>query len=576
MKIEKGIVHVSLALGMLLPGFSAMAANAAVPLPALEAIRSTVEPARTGESISLSPLEESLIPPNFAVQSSAMQKLSPEVSKLKFVLQGIKITDNRVFSCEELLRPFQEYMGTTITLGKLEEIAHHITLFYQKAGYVLTQVIIPPQKINNGVVTLQVISGHIDKVEISGDVKPELKELLECYGKEIQAMIPLQAKVLERYLLLANDIPGLRVQSVLTPSKHKTGAADLVLVVNQQLDSGFLAANNFGTRYQGPQQFIVNVEEYSKFCPADVTQYQYVTTGNKQLNSGQVRHSELITPDGLRASAFGQVLKSRPASTLAPLNIIGNYNIVGADAFYPIIRSRRQNFSVRGGLMILESKANVLNLPFYNDRIRPLSLSFLFNQWDNLRALNGAELAFTQGIKMLNASGSTNISRPGAKSAFTRINLTMSRLQPLPCGFSCFTLVTGQTAFQPLLSAMQFGFGGPYLGRGYDPSEIVGDRGLAGTFELRYNPEISSKSFLKIISYLQFYAFYDVGKIWNINKLSFIREASAASDGLGVRFNFLRYLDANFFVAKPLTRIVLANQNRHLRYFFSITANIAP
>lgn len=586
--IKKGI-HLALIPVIALPT-SVLAVGNATP-PSLtpgqqETIRGLADPARRGEYLVLTPQAESLIPPGLEIMSTAEMKLPPEMAKLKFLLKGIKIVDNPIFCCEELLEPFQEYMGCIITLEKLEEIAHQITLCYQKAGYVLTQVIIPPQKIHDGIVTLRVIPGRIGKVEVTGNIKPGIKELLEEYGQRIQASDPLNIKVLERYLLLANDIPGVRVRSVLTPSKHMVGAADLMLVVEQKFDFGFISVNNFGTKYQGPIQYLANVEEYSKFCPADSTQFQYVTTGNKQLNTGMIRHSELICPDGLRWNNFGQILNSKPGSTLAPMQLLGIYKLGGTEFFYPFIRSRRQNFSFKGGFLVLDNKSNVLQSLFYRDRIRPVFGTLLYNFWDQLQGLNTAELGVMQGLKILNATGNALPSRIGGRSVFTRYNLTLTRTQPLPWHFSLFTFVTGQYTHQPLLSAMQFGFGGAYLGRGYDPSEIVGDKGIAGTVELRFYPfagihpspkkQGGGFDIMRSLASLQIYGFIDMGAIWNVNPRAFIQHTSACSDGIGIRFNFIQYIDANFFIGKPLTRIVVANNNRHPRVFFSLTANLLP
>jgi len=64
-----------------------------------------------------------------------------------------------------------------------------------------------------------------------------------------------------------------------------------------------------------------------------------------------------------------------------------------------------------------------------------------------------------------------------------------------------------QYALEPLLATEQFAYGGAQqaLGRAYDPAEIIGDRGMAGSLELRMNlsPE---KRFWQA---MQLYVFYD-------------------------------------------------------------------
>lgn len=575
MEMCRGVKGLLMGLAFLLPVSLLAATPVSNASPGLqETVRGTVDPARSGEAVALPPVGENMLSPAMEVKSSPEYRLPKEAAQLKFKLKGLDVVDSCIFSSDELVEPFLQYFDQTITLEKLEEIANQITLRHQKEGYVLTHVIIPPQRIHNGMVTLKVVSGYINSVEVVGDIKPGMKALIEDYGQKIQDCIPLTNTVLERYLLLANDIPGIKVQSIMTPSKKKPGTVDLKLVVEQQLDAAYIATNNYGTRYQGPQQYLVGIEENSKFNIADSTQYQYVTTANKELNSGQIRHSELLACD-IRFNVFGQALKSKPQYTLAPLRIVGDYNALGMDAALPVIRSRRKNLTLRAGFTALTSKSHILGQLFYNDRIRPVFGSILFNFRDSIKGFNSTELTCTEGLHLFGSSGKTSISRPNGKSRFTKLNMTVSRLQPLPWHFSFFALATGQYAFQPLLSAVQFGFGGNVLGRGYDPSEIVGDRGIAGTLELRYHykPELACA---KILTNMHIYSFYDMGRISNIYKLATIRQASIESTGVGVRLAFVHNIDTNFYIAKPLTRVVSVTQNRHPRFFFSLAMNFLP
>src|SRR5262249_39114337 len=133
--------------------------------------------------------------------------LSPEMEKIEFQMLQICIQDPIIFCEEDLVLPYRDKLGKRITLKELQSIAQEITARYQQSGYVLTQVIVPAQTIENGVVTLRVIAGYIDKVEIEG-IQPCVATLLKQYGEAIQRCVPLHVKTLERYSLLASDIPG--------------------------------------------------------------------------------------------------------------------------------------------------------------------------------------------------------------------------------------------------------------------------------------------------------------------------------------------------------------------------------
>ena len=84
------------------------------------------------------------------------------------------------------------------------------------------------------------------------------------------------------------------------------------------------------------------------------------------------------------------------------------------------------------------------------------------------------------------------------------------------------------------------------MGRAYDPSEITGDQGLAGTVELRY----TGFAPLGSISASP-YGFYDIGKVWN---KGLGEDQSASSAGAGLIFAHDNGLSLDTGIAFPLTR----------------------
>jgi hemolysin activation/secretion protein len=93
-----------------------------------------------------------------------------------------------------------------------------------------------------------------------------------------------------------------------------------------------------------------------------------------------------------------------------------------------------------------------------------------------------------------------------------------------------YLAVTGQTFGNRLLTPEQFGVGGSQFGRGYDPSEITGDSGVAGKVELQYNRQHQIKDF---VVPTQYYGYWDIGKVWS-EKPRFVGSQSLSSAGVGV------------------------------------------
>src|SRR5690606_7027605 len=115
----------------------------------------------------------------------------------------------------------------------------------------------------------------------------------------------------------------------------------------------------------------------------------------------------------------------------------------------------------------------------------------------------------------------------------------------------------------------EFGIGGINNGRGYDPSEIVGDEGIAGRAELQWNNPMDVQG--GYINKFQAFSFLDSGRVWNDDATtSQGKRDSITSVGGGVRLNFTGDLESSLGVAFPLTRRVQTQGDRDPKVYFSL------
>jgi len=161
------------------------------------------------------------------------------------------------------------------------------------------------------------------------------------------------------------------------------------------------------------------------------------------------------------------------------------------------------------------------------------------------------------------------LSRPEGRSDFTKFNVQFARVQMLPADFSVALSATGQWTSQSLLASEQIGLGGPDFGRAYDTSEVSGDKGIDGLVELRYTPALPQDW----IRSTQFFAYYDIGKIWDNSDDSDLGHQSLASLGGGVRMRFPQNFTASLEVAQPLTHDIASEEGRPTRVFFSVSTH---
>ncbi len=552
----------------------------AVPVP----IPSTVEPAQVSRAIASqrpSFISPGTLPALPSLTEPAQGLLGPEAKRIQFKLTQIVLEGNHVYSDQQLRALFQNKLNTTITVAELQGIVQDITNYYRNNGYILTRAILPPQHIAKGIVHVRVIEGYIGKVTVVGNPKGA-KELIAAYGEKIRQSRPLQLKVMERYLLLANQIPGSQVKAVLEPSKTQIGASDLNLVAQQKTWNGFFQFNNYGTRYIGPNQLSAGLSMTSIFRSGDYSQVNFATTAKgNELKYWDTSYIMPLGCNGMTLILGTNYARTVPGFVLTILDVIGVTKTAYATVLYPLLRSRTDNITLDAGFRYLNSNVHELGLLFYNDHLRPVRFGAIYDFSDRFNGTNLVGAHVFHGLEILGATKSDTsllTSRFGGRGDFTKFTLDLTRLQQLWWRFSLFLLATGQYACNPLLASEQFSYGGSNLGRGYDPSEIIGDLGAAGSAEFR----VDLAPGLAFFQTAQFYWFYDMGKIWNrLNLPGQKKNQSATSTGVGGRFGFNRFLSGDLFIAQPLTRIVDANaltnhgrgNGRVPRVFFNLTAS---
>jgi len=492
---------------------------------------------------------------------------------IAFTLSGVIVTGSTVYQHADLLPLYERHLGKNISLRDVYTLTNAITAKYRNDGYILSRAILPPQTIEGGSVTIQIIEGYINKViiESHGDAFPEL---INAYRKKIEQSRPLRSSDLERYLLLIRDLPGFHVESLLRPDKSTPGASELVVELLYQPVNAALNVNNRGSLFVGPLQITVFGGLNSVLGLGERTTAQFVTgspetdRARRELTFVAVNHTLPIWNEGTTLSLAANYTLSEPGFTLKALDVESHAIKFTIGLTHPLIRSRAQNLFVTTQFSFINAETDLLSARLSEDRIRSVRLSGHYDFVDRFRGITSFNVSIAKGLKILNHTGlnAMNLSRAEGRSNFTKVRGEFSRLQPLFYGVNVFFAAKGQYAMERLLSPEEFAIGGAFIGRGYDPSEITGDHGLAGIVELQYGRTVA----LPVLKDIQLYGFYDLGAVYQVENAA---KSSLSSAGGGVRANFTNWLSGYIEVAKPLTRRVatqITGDGKDPRIFFSL------
>jgi hemolysin activation/secretion protein len=513
---------------------------------------------------------KTVTPPQPAM-SADMQK---QLAKQRFVLRKVVVDGNTVYSDDQLKFAYEDMLGKEISLLDAQTIVKRITDYYRSHDYILSQAIVPSQNIKDGVLKIRVVEGFINDVQIQGDIKGDrASKILTAYAGSIKNERPIRTSDLERYLLLMDDLPGTTAKGVVHPSKTTPGAADLLVNIEHKTYEASYTVDNRGSKAVGPFQHSATFAANSILGQYDRTVARFITTSpTTELRFIDLQHEEQIGSEGTRLVFTGSGSHSEPGDSLKELDIRSNSTFFQAKLLHPFQRSRKENMVGRAIFDARNTETDVFNVINLNkDKLRVVRAGGNYDFADQWSGVNLFDAEIAHGLDIFGSTDENdNQSRTDVEPDFTKINFDITRTQPLPSGFSVFTAVSGQYAFDKLLAAEQFTLGGANFGRAYDPGELSGDHGIAGKIELRYGQGISDP----LLQSYQVYGFYDVGRVW-------LRGAgpgendkmSLASAGLGLRANFSQAFSSNVEVADPLTKPA-ANQGGHShspRLFFSVT-----
>lgn len=539
----------------------------------------SVLPEQVAKSLQPKP---SLVPRGVAVQpktesQNKQSNLSTEEQKLTFKFNGIIFTGNHVYTEQQLLPLYQDQINQTITVADLYKIVEKITNYYRNNGYILSFASLPPQSVTNGIVNVKIIEGYINNVYVTG--KPYgAKCLVEGIGYQIRKCPPVNINRVVYYLLLANEIVNTTVKAIFAPSKSGLGGTDLNMETYTKPVSAYFSYDNYGTRYIGPQQMTGNLTVNSIFNSGDSTQFTYTKTPKgSELTFMDLNYNGPLGDGGSRWTLGSTRVHTHPLFVLAPTQTDGFSSNIYTGFLYPVIRTRATALNLTAGFNYLDSNSTIFSEQLYTDHLRNLDLGMNCNFADSYYGANMITFNIRKGLPIWGYSSDTDqetatTSRPGGYAAYTKMAAQFSRLQAIKGNLSLLGVAKGQWAFVPLLASEQYTFGGNPLGRGYDPAELIGDRGASGSLELRYDMNVNT-----LINTVEFYTFYDIGAVWNILvNSSSPTKISASSTGLGMRFTMTKYLSGNIMWTQPLTKQVAAeeliSEGWRPRTFFSVVA----
>ena len=456
----------------------------------------------------------------------------------------------------------QDYSARSVSAGELSALSDRIAGRARERGFIFANAVIAPQSLSSGVLRVSVDEGVIDQIRIEGDADPAILSQFE----PLRDGRPVTLARLERHVLLAGDISGVRLRS---PRYEREGESG-ILIVRALRDSlaGRAELANDGSQPIGPVRARINFDANGLISPFDEIDFTYSTvpTQPDELQYLAGRYSVVVSSEGTEVSIGASYSATHPGAYLTDRDIFGKSARVSARLRHPLRRSRAFSIWIDGELEFRDLRQDRFGALARHDRIPVARLGFYSRAIMLDGAIRGG-LTLSQGLDIFDATqrGDPLASREDASPDFTVLSGWFEWERALASSLELALAGRGQLSSTPLLITEDIGLGGNSFLRGYDFSERSGDNGIMGSAEIRYdwrNP-------LGMLRRAELYAFADGGVVGNLE--DGLGSGSLASSGGGIRTDITRSLDLDLELAFPLTGPRYDTDDKSPRFNVAVT-----
>jgi len=379
-----------------------------------------------------------------------------------------------------------------VTVAQVYEFANALEQAYARAGYILVRVTVPPQKLNDhGRLLIGIVDGFVEKVQVD-NVPDRVRALVTARMASLVGRRHIKLDEIERRLLTAGDVPGLRLKSTLARGKTLGGAL-LVLEGTHRLVTATASIDNrlpssLGTWSYGTavalnsafgfgEQFYASAQ--SSGAPARIFDS---SSPFRVLGAGAVLP---LGTDGWILNPEYTNSRSQPLPVSGGLASIGQFERFALRTSFPLIRTRTNILSLSGAFEYIDQ---TVALPLFStdlnkDRYGVLRIGAAYETglpWSGAALQTSA--TFSQGTGGRDnaealASG-VPLSRQSAGPLFSKTTFDARFTQLLQDEFRMDLIGRAQTSFgNPLLVSEQFSLDGPQAVSAYPSGTLNVDEG---------------------------------------------------------------------------------------------------
>jgi hemolysin activation/secretion protein len=520
--------HLALA-GLLKFGQLGLSAQALPPSAEPFRVERALKPALRSDSVPRSkvPLIEEQLAPKDAAGAT-------------FVFKRLVIEGNSAVPTESLASLWPHQSGDKVGVDEVFALANVMTKFYAEHGYALCFAVVPRQEIRDGVVRIAIVEGFVSDHEyVSGRPSGLAGKAVDGQMAAIRLSLPLRSEVLERNLLLMDDLPGWSAAAVLNPDPKVIGGSALQVRFTRQPWTTDVSWSNFLPLGLGRD--LVSATANGTCLADDSDEFSVglnASPDGTAYRSHTLTYGILAGNDGQRLGLNYSQSVSRPQDeVLLPLEYRGVSRSLRLTYSSPLRRDRTSTINLECFAGVQQSASTMSAGGAVDDSLPSVGVSLTFDHASADQATNLVRIGLEQGLGAFGARGN---SRANGTVDFTAATLDIVRTAPLASlggGLLSYSVAaSGQASLAgPMHSPSESSYGGRQFGRFFDAGTMFGEHAAYGSCELRYGNSFAVGLSQPVNA--QFYGFFDAGAVRQQGLLQpqEARSRYAASAGVGVR-----------------------------------------
>lgn len=454
---------------------------------------------------------------------------APVAGSARFILRELSFGPSTFLATANLKAIADPYTGKEVDFATLSRIVDAVNVLYRKQGVLTGRAVLPPQKVSDGKVRIDLVEARLGQVDLSGNrySRP---------GYITGLMTGAQGETIDTQDLSDrigrfNRAGGVQLEANLHPGAS-FGLTDLMLSVREPARyQARVFANNEGSQNIGREQ--VGIDAAVNGLAGLGDRLGVYATRARGATLGSASYALPVNRWGGHLSASYNVGSTDViAGPFRALGISGISRSVQLGAVQPVWQRGAWYLDLAGTIGRTRSDNAVNDIPLSDTTIRNQSL--------------GATFAGSTDQRRISLSGTLTHARANALAAqersFNVRQWNASWVENTGANqFALLRLSAQDTSAALLAPALLFQLGGSASVRGYEVGVLSGDRGFLANLEWHRAMGAGATGFL----------FFDAGQV----RTRGLPNQVARSAGFGVNAQWGRAINANLTAGRTLETI---------------------